>query len=284
MSELTTYPLDLLATRLIVQSELGRSPTGERAASRLQSYRQVALGVVRNEGFFALYRGASVASLRQVFNAGTSVALYPTVRAALLAQGERASDAPLWKRGLAGAVTGCCAQMVSNPFDVVKVRLQADGRLALVGRAPRYTSAWHAARTIASEEGVRGFWSGLSSSLWRAATINAVGIASFDHTKQAAARMLEDKSSLLPTAAGALVTGLVTAVVAAPLNVVRTRLMNSPGAYKGALDCARRLLASEGPAAFFKGFLPTWQRQALFNAMFWLALERAQLFLGAERL
>ena len=284
LSELVTYPLDLLSTRLMLQSELGRSLTGAPTEQRLKSYTQVFLGVVRNEGAMALYRGAGVASFRQVFNAGTSVALYPVVRAKLLSAGETAGDAPLWKRALAGAITGAMAQVVSNPADVLKVRIQADGRLRLVGKPPRYTGARHAAVSILKEEGVRGFYTALSSSMWRACTINAAGIASYDHTKQVVARMVQDDTSLLPPAAGALVTGAVTAIVASPLNVVRTRLMNAPAAYAGAGDCARQLLAKEGVSAFFKGFIPMYQRQAVFNFTFWIVLEHFQQVLGAQRL
>jgi len=35
-------------------------------------------------------------------------------------------------------ITGGVGQAVASPTDVVKVRLQADGRLKAVGKAPRY--------------------------------------------------------------------------------------------------------------------------------------------------
>ena len=49
-------------------------------------------------------------------------------------------------------------------------------------------------------------------------------------------------------------TGLCTTVVASPIDVVKTRYMNSTqGVYRSAIDCALRMLAQEGPAAFYKG-------------------------------
>jgi hypothetical protein len=149
----------------------------------------MALHVLRTEGPRALYAGAGVASFRQVFNAGISVGIYHDVRALLLAPGERAADAPLWKRALAGALTGCAAQLVANPADVVKVHVQADGRLRLAGGAPRYSGALDAAAKIfAREGGLRGFYVGLRASLWRAAILNSAGISAYDHTKQLVAR------------------------------------------------------------------------------------------------
>jgi solute carrier family 25 uncoupling protein 27 len=44
----------------------------------------------------------------------------------------------------AGALSGSLGQLVANPFDVVKVRLQADGRLKALGQEPRYRGTFHA--------------------------------------------------------------------------------------------------------------------------------------------
>lgn len=48
--------------------------------------------------------------------------------------------------------------------------------------------------------------------------------------------------------------GFATTVVASPIDVVKTRYMNSPkGIYTGAIDCTIRMAKKEGPAAFYKG-------------------------------
>lgn len=50
--------------------------------------------------------------------------------------------------------------------------------------------------------------------------------------------------------------GLCTTVVASPVDVVKTRYMNSvPGQYGGALNCAATMLIKEGPTAFYKGWV-----------------------------
>ena len=47
-----------------------------------------------------------------------------------------------------------------------------------------------------------------------------------------------------------------------PIDVVKSRIMNSRegGLYKGPLDCIWKTLRSEGPQAFFKGWLPAYLR------------------------
>lgn len=48
--------------------------------------------------------------------------------------------------------------------------------------------------------------------------------------------------------------GFCATVVASPVDVVKTRYMNSlPGQYHSPLDCMLKMLAREGPSAFYKG-------------------------------
>lgn len=48
--------------------------------------------------------------------------------------------------------------------------------------------------------------------------------------------------------------GFCTTVVASPVDVVKTRFMNSTSAqYSSAVNCALTMLRQEGPSAFYKG-------------------------------
>lgn len=48
--------------------------------------------------------------------------------------------------------------------------------------------------------------------------------------------------------------GFCATVVASPVDVVKTRYMNSrPGQYKNALNCMLTMVVKEGPSAFYKG-------------------------------
>lgn len=62
---------------------------------------------------------------------------------------------------MAGCTTGAMAVAFAQPTDVVKVRFQAQVRLADGGR--RYNSTLDAYKTIARDEGVRGLWRGNTS-------------------------------------------------------------------------------------------------------------------------
>lgn len=62
----------------------------------------------------------------------------------------------------------------------------------------------------------------------------------------------------------AFAAGFCTTLVASPVDVVKTRYMNSvPGQYRGALNCALSMLVNEGPTSFYKGY-EAW---AIFHHM-----------------
>jgi solute carrier family 25 uncoupling protein 27 len=306
--EFITYPLDLLTTRMQLQNELGKAIVAAPISllkpaaiatindskhiglnNRELSFGKMAIHVVRTEGFASLYAGAGIAITRQVFNAGVSVGLYSDVRRLLFSDGETGENCALWKRALAGAITGATAQLFSNPTDVIRVRLQADGRNKLAGLQKRYSGAVDAAVKIAAHEGFLGFYTGLSTSIVRAAVINAAGISAYDHTKQFVKLTDPEYETRFagngPQFAGSIACGIIGALVAAPINVVRTRLMNNPSLYRNSITfCALETFKREGWKSFYKGFVPTLQRQILFNCIFWLVFEAIQRELGLERL
>lgn len=52
----------------------------------------------------------------------------------------------------------------------------------------------------------------------------------------------------------AFAAGVVTTIVASPVDVIKTRIMNSgKGVYRGTLHCAQVMLHNEGLTAFYKG-------------------------------
>ena len=52
--------------------------------------------------------------------------------------------------------------------------------------------------------------------------------------------------------------------------------------YKGAVDCLRQSVASEGFLSLYKGFVPTWLRSAPWVLVFWVANEQFRILLGVE--
>ena len=71
--------------------------------------------------------------------------------------------------------------------------------------------------------------------------------------------------------------GFVASCTTNPLDVIKTRVMNAPpGLYRGPIDCTMRTVRSEGPLALYKGFVPTFTRQAPYVIVTFLTLEQCK--------
>ncbi|CAL5422663.1 unnamed protein product [Camellia sinensis] len=167
-------------------------------------------------------------------------------------------DVPLSKKILAALTTGAIAITVANPTDLVKVRLQAEGKLP-------------------PGEGLGALWTGLGPNRARNAIINAAELASYDQVKQTLLKIpgFTDKFSLICY----LVWGLafLLPALAPQLTWVKSRMMGD-STYKITLDCFIKTLKSEGPLAFYKGFIPNFGRLGSWNVIMFLILEQAKMF------
>jgi len=119
----STYPLDMVRGRLTVQ---------ESAAK--QQYRgmwHATATIVREEGFFALYKGWLPSVIGVVPYVGLNFAVYETLKDMIIRSEATAAETERdlsWMTRLAcGAVAGTTGQTVAYPFDVARRRLQVSG-------------------------------------------------------------------------------------------------------------------------------------------------------------
>ena len=65
------------------------------------------------------------------------------------------------------------------PCDLIKVRMQGDGRLVAAGKLdkPRYTGLFDAFTKIKAAEGMTGFYAGATPAIQRAALVNLGGLS-----------------------------------------------------------------------------------------------------------
>ncbi|XP_077422733.1 dicarboxylate carrier UCP2-like [Vanacampus margaritifer] len=278
VADLVTFPLDTAKVRLQIQGESKPLARGQRA-----TYRGVSgtiLTIVRTEGPRGLYNGLVAGLHRQMSFASVRVGLYDTMKQFYSGGSENAGIA---SRLLAGCTTGAMAVAVAQPTDVVKVRFQAQVRLLQGGSATRYSGTMDAYRTIARDEGVRGLWKGCLPNITRNAIVNCCEMVTYDIIKERILqyKLMTDNMPCHFTAAFA--AGFCTTVVASPVDVIKTRYMNSvPGQYGGAINCAFTMLLKEGPTAFYKGFMASFLRLGSWNIVMFMSYE--QIKRGAARL
>lgn len=137
--------------------------------------------IAREEGVAALWKGVIPGLHRQFLYGGLRIGLYEPVKAFFVG-GAAVGDVSLLSKILAALTTGVIAIVVANPTDLVKVRLQADGKANTVKRS--YSGALNAYATIIRQEGIGALWTGLGPNVARNAIINAAELASYDQFKQ----------------------------------------------------------------------------------------------------
>ncbi|KAL6340927.1 hypothetical protein AAG906_032038 [Vitis piasezkii] len=272
-AELCTIPLDTAKVRLQLQK---KGSTGNEAG--LPKYRGMLGTVVTialEEGLVALWKGIVPGLHRQCLYGGLRIGLYDPVKIFFVGN-DFVGDVPLFKKVLAALITGAIAIAVANPTDLVKVRLQAEGKLP-PGVPRRYTGALDAYYTIVRQEGLAALWTGLGPNIARNAIINAAELASYDQIKQTILKISGFTDNLLTHLLAGLGAGFFAVCIGSPVDVVKSRMMGD-STYKSTFDCFFKTLKNEGPFAFYKGFFPNFGRLGSWNAIMFLTLEQAKIF------
>ncbi|KAJ6850984.1 mitochondrial uncoupling protein 1-like [Iris pallida] len=277
LAEICTIPLDTAKVRLQLQKK-----AVSKDAGTVPKYRGM-LGTVatiaREEGLTALWKGIIPGLHRQCLYGGLRIGLYDTVKS-LLAGDNLFGEIPLSKKILAGLATGALAIAIANPTDLVKVRLQAEGKLP-PGAPRRYSGAVNAYYTIARQEGLKALWTGIGPNIARNAIINAAELASYDQVKEMILKIPGFTNNVFTHLLAGLGAGFFAVCIGSPVDVVKSRMMGD-STYKNTFDCFIKTLKNDGPFAFYKGFIPNFGRLGSWNVIMFLTLEQVKKFFARE--
>lgn len=273
VAEAVTIPIDTAKVRLQIQGEnavMANVPSGVTTANSSVRYRGMIgsmITVAKTDGFRSLYRGLVPGIHRQLCFASIRIGLYDKVKK--LYGDEDVNNPKVIQKILASLTTGVCAVSLAQPTDVAKVRFQAS--------ASRFGSskALDAYKEIYQQEGIRGLWKGAFANMARLSVVNASELVVYDMVKGFFLRkkLMDDEFPLhFVSAFGA---GFATTVIASPVDVVKTRYMNSPpNTYKSAIHCAYMLQKHNGPLAYYKGFTPNFMRLGSWNIVMFMCFEQ----------
>lgn len=169
-----TYPLDIVRTRLSIQSasfaELGDRP------KQLPGMWATLIHMYKTEGGLgALYRGMIPTVAGVAPYVGLNFMVYEVVRQYLTPEGEQNPSAV--RKLLAGAISGAVAQTCTYPFDVLRRRFQIN---TMSGMGYQYKSIGDAIRVIVAQEGLVGLYKGIVPNLLKVAPSMASSWLSFE--------------------------------------------------------------------------------------------------------
>uniref|UniRef100_A0A7N0UJD8 Uncoupling protein 3 n=1 Tax=Kalanchoe fedtschenkoi TaxID=63787 RepID=A0A7N0UJD8_KALFE len=266
-AETTTFPIDLTKTRLQLHGE-------SNPAARPTNAFRVVSGVVRGEGVLGLYKGLSPAILRHLMYTPIRIVGYEQLRNAVAGENRSLS---LPEKAAVGGFSGMIGQVVASPADLVKVRMQADGRSG----HQRYSGVADALTKIVRAEGVGGLWRGVVPNMQRAFLVNMGELACYDHAKRFVINNGITDDNVYGHTLASFMSGLAATTLSCPADVVKTRMMNqSEVCYRNSLDCLVKTVRVEGVKALWKGFLPTWARLGPWQFVFWVSYEKLRSFAG----
>jgi len=196
-SVICTYPLDVVRTRLSVQSanisvtNQATVKPSNRSSTILVNSRgfTVSSGVNKfpgiwgtlkimyhNEGGIrALYQGLGPTLMGVAPYVALNFQSYEVLRAYFTPPGE---TTPSGVHKLAcGALAGTIAQTFTYPLDVLRRRMQVNGLSEMLGY--KYRNTWHAATEILKNEGARGLYKGMIPNYLKVAP--AIGVSFYTY-------------------------------------------------------------------------------------------------------
>ncbi|XP_056336150.1 electrogenic aspartate/glutamate antiporter SLC25A13, mitochondrial [Danio aesculapii] len=156
-----TNPLEIVKIRLQVAGEI---TTGPRVS---------AFSVIRDLGFFGLYKGAKACFLRDIPFSAIYFPCYAHTKAALTDEDGRVGPGRLL---LAGALAGMPAASLVTPADVIKTRLQVAARAGQTTYNGLIDCFWK----ILQEEGPRAFWKGAGARVCRSSPQFGVTLVTYE--------------------------------------------------------------------------------------------------------
>eukprot|EP00026_Physarum_polycephalum_P012424 Phypoly_transcript_12731.p1 GENE.Phypoly_transcript_12731~~Phypoly_transcript_12731.p1 ORF type:complete len:328 (-),score=38.31 Phypoly_transcript_12731:22-1005(-) len=128
------------------------------------SFGQVFRNVIKEEGFFGLYKGGSATLLRQVTNHMVRFPVFFGLTNWLKGD-NRHAHLPPWQNLGAGFLAGTASTLFNNPLDTIKTRMQKQGQ---------NQTAIEVVKGIYKERGLRGYWAGVSTRILRVAPGQAI--------------------------------------------------------------------------------------------------------------
>ncbi|KAG6961288.1 hypothetical protein JG688_00009173 [Phytophthora aleatoria] len=217
-----------------------------------------------------------VMTCNTVRTTGSSVSVTrPTATSAV------AAASPAVRALCSGAVAGVVADSMLHPLEVINLRMKIQQQ-----PSAKYSGILRSVRTILKEEGVRGYFGGLSTTLLASPVCTAMYFGTYETLKATAAPLVsEEHRGVVYFLAGAASEAIISAV-SVPSEVIKSRLQlgrnprNASGGvvkytqnYRGTAHAVKSILRSEGVRGLYAGYSACLSVDTFFSAFSFLFYE-----------
>jgi len=246
-----TFPTEYVKTQLQLD---------ERSAKpRYKGIGDVVKQTVRSHGVPGLYRGLSVLLYGSIPKSAVRFGAFEELKKRRL--DEKGNLAPV-DRMLCGLGAGVAEAIFAvTPMETLKVKFINDQQ----SPNPKYRGFFHGVRHIIREEGLKGTYQGLSATILKQGSNQAIRFFVMESLKDWYRGGDPNKPvNKAVTGAFGAVAGAASVFSNTPIDVVKTRMQGLDAAkYKGTLDCFIKIAKYEGFFAFYKGTIPRMGRVCL---------------------
>lgn len=260
------HPFDTIKVKL--QNMPVTSPGGAPLyTSALDATRKT----VAAEGPAGLYAGIGAPlAFVAVFNAVLFAANAGMKKA--VGKGRHVDQIGLGELGLCGVGAGFAVSWVACPTELVKCRLQSQGK------GGGYSGPVDCARSVVQARGVGGLYKGLGATFAREMPANGIYFGVYEGMKRALAGKGKGTEGL--EASKLMMAGGLAGVAfwgsVYPLDVVKTKIQTDSDVrprYNGIVDCARQTVKEGGVGALYRGVGPCLARAFPANAVTFFVFE-----------
>jgi len=250
MATCCVQPIDMVKVRI----QMGTASTNPVV---------VAKDIIAAEGVGGLYKGLSAGILRQLTYGMSRLGIFRTMTNIYTPEGKTAADLPAMTKFGCSVTAGGLGALIGTPADAALIRMQGDSTLPEASRR-NYKNGADAMMRMAKEEGMAGFFAGAQPTIIRGLAMNVGMFMTFDTLKQTfGPSMPGGENGQANRFFCGFLSGATAATAALPFDFIKTQLQKqTPGAdgklpYSGIMDCAKKVIAKEGPTALYKGY-PTF--------------------------
>jgi len=215
---------------------------------------------------------------------------------------------PMWKRFVAGGLSGGIGAAIANPTDLLKARMQADTAPGWCGgrstKAQPKRMLIHIS-DIYNTKGIRGFWLGVGTTVSRAVVLGAANLGTYSTAKSL---LISDgglDDGVFTHFCASTVAGFAIAITTAPIDFARSRLMvqqthkpltvvpptshsqqqpqqQPQQHYRNGLHVMRHTISTEGISALYRGFFAQWARCAPYTVLQFIVWEQLCKAMGVR--
>ncbi|KAJ1673524.1 hypothetical protein EV182_005065 [Spiromyces aspiralis] len=187
MSVAVTYPLDIVRTRISVQTgkmlanidALPKDARGRPIIPKMPGIWATFVNIYKHEGGIrAAFRGLGATLAGVAPYVALNFQCYEVLRKLFTPEGESAPSGV--RKLICGALAGCCAQTITYPFDVLRRRMQVT---SMDGISYKYKSTFDALIQMLRKEGVLGLYRGLVPNYLKVAPAIGVSFWSYELCK-----------------------------------------------------------------------------------------------------